>query len=256
MDTPLVRRVAVVQRKSGRVGHHMSNSRLNIVTVKKHTASLVLAGIEPQDAPDRIPVWKRVLDIIVILLGLPAVLPVFILISLLIKIVSPGPVFYRQSRIGYRGRRFDCLKFRSMRPNAEATAHKEHTDLLMKSDAPMTKMDHADPRLIPFGRVLRASGLDELPQLINVLKGEMSIVGPRPSTLYEFENFLSWHKQRVDTLPGLTGLWQVSGKNKTTFTEMINLDIYYVRNKSLSLDVRIMWRTFGVLFQQLRETEK
>lgn len=254
MDTPLGQGVNVVREHNE--PNNMSQSRLDVVSAKKHPGSLVLASIDQVTSPEHVPVWKRVLDIIVILAGLPVVLPVFILIALLIKIVSPGPIFYRQSRIGHRGRQFDCLKFRSMKPNAPSLTHKEHTDQLMKSDTPMIKMDHVDPRLIPFGRVLRASGLDELPQLINVLKGEMSIVGPRPSTLYEYENFLPWHKQRVDTLPGLTGLWQVSGKNKTTFTEMINLDIYYVRNKSFTLDLRIMWRTFAVLVEQIKEAKK
>ena len=118
----------------------------------------------------------------------------------------------------------------------------------------MTKMDYyGDPRLIPLGFFLRASGLDELPQLINVLQGEMSLVGPRPCLPYEYDVYLPWQKQRLDTLPGLTGLWQVSGKNKTTFTEMIRLDISYARNRSPWLDVTIMARTVFALVAQVRE---
>jgi exopolysaccharide production protein ExoY len=121
---------------------------------------------------------------------------------------------------------------------------------------PMTKMDvKGDPRIIPFGSILRSSGLDELPQLINVLKGEMSLVGPRPCTEYEFEQFQPWHKQRFRALPGLTGLWQVSGKNKTTFNEMINLDIYYANHATFWFDLKIMCKTIPVLFGQVKEMQ-
>jgi lipopolysaccharide/colanic/teichoic acid biosynthesis glycosyltransferase len=118
----------------------------------------------------------------------------------------------------------------------------------------MTKMDsQGDPRVIKFGSLLRSSGLDELPQLINVVRGEMSLVGPRPCTEYEFDQFQPWHKQRFRTLPGLTGLWQVSGKNKTTFNEMISLDIRYANERSLWMDIKIMFMTFPVLLGQIRE---
>jgi lipopolysaccharide/colanic/teichoic acid biosynthesis glycosyltransferase len=117
----------------------------------------------------------------------------------------------------------------------------------------MTKMDAVgDPRLIPCGALLRATGLDELPQLINVWRGEMSLVGPRPSLPYEVESYLPWQQARFETLPGLTGLWQVSGKNATTFTEMVELDIHYTRNKSLRLDLAILAGTFSVLIAQVR----
>jgi lipopolysaccharide/colanic/teichoic acid biosynthesis glycosyltransferase len=122
----------------------------------------------------------------------------------------------------------------------------------MNSNAPMMKMDsHGDPRIIPFGRLLRASGLDELPQLINVLRGEMSLVGPRPCVSYEFEKYLPWQRERFNTLPGLTGLWQVSGKNRTTFTEMIQLDIKYAQSKTLWLDLKIIFKTVPALLIQM-----
>jgi exopolysaccharide production protein ExoY len=203
----------------------------------------------------RAPLWKRVQDCLCLLMALPAAFPLMLAIAAAIKIVSPGPVFFRQERIGFKGKAFKCLKFRTMKVNADTGVHQDHLKSLIKSDAPMTKMDkNGDPRLIPFGRILRSSGLDELPQLINVLKGEMSLVGPRPCTRYEYDHFEPWHKERFDALPGLTGLWQVSGKNRTTFTEMIQLDIKYARRSSPWLDFKIMARTFPVLFAQLKET--
>lgn len=203
-----------------------------------------------------VPLWKRGLDLCCLLLALPTLLPLFLGIAALIKIVSPGPVFFRQERIGFMGKRFKILKFRTMRVNAETGTHQNHLKDLINSNTPMTKMDaKGDPRIIPFGSILRSSGLDELPQLINVLKGEMSLVGPRPCTEYEYEQFQAWHKQRFRAVPGLTGLWQVSGKNKTTFNEMINLDIYYANHASFFFDIKIMFRTFPVLLGQVREMQ-
>jgi lipopolysaccharide/colanic/teichoic acid biosynthesis glycosyltransferase len=199
--------------------------------------------------------WKRALDLTCIGLALPVLAPLMAFLALFIKLASPGPVFFTQNRIGYRGRTFKCLKFRSMRPNSDTKVHQNHLRDLIASDRPMTKIDvMGDPRLIPLGALLRSSGLDELPQLINVLRGDMSIVGPRPCTPYEFQDYLPWQKERCHSLPGLTGLWQVSGKNKTTFSEMINLDIQYVRNRSLLEDLRIMYKTFATVFGQVRET--
>lgn len=214
------------------------------------------AAISEDIAGARVPVWKRTLDIMCLLLAMPTILPLMLLIAAVIKIVSPGPVFFKQERIGFLGRPFMCLKFRTMRVNADTKVHQNHLKDLIKCDTPMTKMDSkGDSRLIPLGWLLRSSGLDELPQLINVFRGDMSLVGPRPCTPYEFEQFQPWHKQRLRALPGLTGLWQVSGKNKTTFTEMINLDIYYAQHCSFFFDIRIMLRTFPVLFSQIQETQ-
>ena len=199
-----------------------------------------------------IPMTKRVLDILCILLALPVLLPLFLAIAAYVKLISPGPVFYRAKRVGFREHQFGLLKFRSMHHKADTGSHESHTTHLFKrKDVPMTKLDERDKRLIPLGWLLRASGLDELPQLINVLRGEMSIVGPRPCALYEFAVMESWHRARFEALPGLTGLWQVSGKNETTFNQMISLDISYVRNWSLWLDLSIMLRTIPVLFKQV-----
>ena len=205
--------------------------------------------------PSEVPIWKRGLDIACILLALPALGLLFLLISLWIKLSSRGPIFFRQERVGLGGRTFVCLKFRSMKVGADAQLHKDYLKQLQHTETPMTKMDvHGDPRLIPLGALLRSTGLDELPQVINVLRGDMSLVGPRPCIPYEAEDYLSWQKERFKTLPGLTGLWQVSGKNQTTFNEMINLDIAYVRNKCLWLDIKIILKTIPALISQVRET--
>jgi lipopolysaccharide/colanic/teichoic acid biosynthesis glycosyltransferase len=205
----------------------------------------------------RVPVWKRVLDITCIVLALPILLPVVLVLTLMIKLVSPGPVLFLSERVGFRGRRFICFKFRTMKVGADADVHKRHLAELMRSDAPMVKIDsHGDPRLIRFGSVLRATGLDELPQLLNVLAGEMSLVGPRPCLPYEYDSYLASQKRRFNSLPGLTGLWQVSGKNKTTFSEMIAFDIRYAENKSVWLDLKIMVKTFPALLGQVLEARK
>lgn len=205
-----------------------------------------------------IPKWKRVLDITCIVLALPFLVPIIFLIGLVIKVVSPGPVIFKQERVGYRGRRFTCLKFRTMRVNAETSSHQTHLYHLMTSNSPMSKLDSAgDPRLIRFGSLLRASGLDELPQLFNVLCGDMSLVGPRPCMEYEFEKYLPHQRRRFNTLPGLTGLWQVSGKNRTTFSQMIDLDIHYAIHKSLWLDLKIILKTVpAIIIQCLEKLER
>lgn len=197
------------------------------------------------------PLWKRLLDAVIILLTAPITILVGAVIALIIKVGSPGPVIFRQERVGYKGQRFVCFKFRTMHTGAETSSHQGHTANLIKGDAPMTKLDAVkDSRIIPLGRILRATGLDELPQIINVLRGEMSIVGPRPCVGYEYDMYEPWQKRRFDAVPGLTGLWQVSGKNRTTFNQMINLDIQYSEQMNLWLDLKIMFKTVPALAQQ------
>ena len=202
-----------------------------------------------------VPSWKRVLDIACILVALPFLLPLMAIIALAIRIGSSGPVLFGQERVGQSGRRFRCLKYRSMLVDADTTLHQRHCTQLIGSNLPMVKMDlGGDPRLIPGGWWLRASGLDELPQIVNVLRGEMSLVGPRPCLHYEYDRYLPWQKERFNTLPGLTGLWQVSGKNKTTFVQMIHLDIDYVRKKSLWLDLKILLMTAPTVIIEIKNT--
>src|SRR5438105_5163598 len=202
------------------------------------------------------PGWKSALDITCILLSLPVWLPLMILLMLVTRIASPGPIFYRQERIGFGGRHFFISKFRTMKLSAETQVHERHFEELMRVDCPMTKLDvYGDPRLAPFGRILRASGLDELPQIFNVLRGEMSLVGPRPCTPNEFAHYEPWQRERVVGLPGLTGYWQVNGKNKTTFNEMIAMDLFYLENVSILLDLKIMLKTGAVVAGQLFESQ-
>lgn len=203
----------------------------------------------------RTPPWKRTLDVICIISALPVLLPLSLVIASFIKLVSPGPVLFKQERVGLGSRRFMCFKFRTMHVGADTGVHRGHLQGIIQSNRPMTKLDTKDPRLIRFGLVLRSLGLDEIPQLLNVLRGEMSLVGPRPCIPYEFDQFLPRHRQRCDTLPGMTGLWQVSGKNRTTFEEMMDMDIYYAHHKSLLLDLTILARTIPAIIVQAWEVK-
>ena len=175
----------------------------------------------------------------------------------MIKIVSPGPVFFRQERVGRSGNIFTLFKFRTMRVNNDESEHRKYLKDLIgdgsDDEKPMIKLDD-NARIIPFGKIIRSIAIDELPQLINVLRGEMSLVGPRPCIPYEAEEYLRWHARRFDITPGLTGLWQVSGKNKTTFKEMIRLDIKYAAERSFLMDVIIFLKTPLVVLSQLHES--
>lgn len=175
--------------------------------------------------------------------------------TIVVRLTSPGPVLFRQERVGHLGRRFTIYKFRTMRLGSNVAVHQAHFAGLVGSNAPMVKLDaRSDSRMIPGAWLLRATGLDELPQLINVLRGEMSLVGPRPCIPYEYDQFDEWRRRRFEAVPGLTGLWQVCGKNRTTFDEMCRLDIRYAETKSLWLDLRIMLLTPAALLVQVADT--
>lgn len=199
-----------------------------------------------------LPLWKRGLDFACLLFVAPVLVAVMAGIALLIRLSSRGPVIFRQQRIGLGGKTFNFFKFRTMRHAAETGSHEAYLKSLIGSDAPMKKLDAEDGRVLRIGVWLRASGLDELPQVLNVLRGEMSLVGPRPCIPYEYERYRPEQRERFQAVPGLTGLWQVSGKNDTTFQEMIDLDIRYSRNLSLQQDISILFRTFPVLVQQTK----
>jgi lipopolysaccharide/colanic/teichoic acid biosynthesis glycosyltransferase len=175
-------------------------------------------------------------------------------LAVLMSVCSPGPIFFRQERVGFMGRKFRLYKFRTMHVGADSSGHQAHFAALITSNAPMQKLDaKGDSRLIPFGWIIRACGLDELPQIINVLRGEMSLIGPRPCIPYEYEKYSAVQRTRFHTTPGLTGLWQVSGKNRTTFDRMIELDIQYATQRSLLLDLKIFVMTFPAMLSQLTE---
>ncbi len=212
----------------------------------------------PSPAPGAsvcLPTWKRTFDLFIILLSSPIWLPLMILIMVAIKVTSAGPVFYRQERVGYRGRLFMLFKFRTMKVNVDTRVHESYLERLIATDSPMTKLDaQGDPRLIRCGRFLRAAALDELPQIFNVLRGEMSLVGARPCTVGEFEHYRPWQRERVNGPPGLTGYWQVNGKNKTTFSEMVEMDISYAGKMSVWLDLTIIFQTVPAVISQVLET--
>lgn len=198
--------------------------------------------------------WKRGLDLFFILISLPFILPLMAAVALWIKLVSRGPAIFRQERIGRNGQRFTLYKFRSMHVNADTGRHSRHFSHLVQSGSPMVKLDLlCDSRLIPLGCLLRAAGLDELPQLFNVLRGDMSLVGPRPCLPEEYRFFSRSQRVRFEVLPGLTGIWQSQGKGISTFAEMNEMDAHYVRTASPLLDLAIMCRTPLALLRQMRQ---
>jgi len=190
---------------------------------------------------------KRLMDLTLILLAMPFFLPIFLLIVFLIKLESPiAAVTFTQNRTGKNGKPFKMYKFRSMVPNAEELKTKlAHLNELKWPDFKITN----DPRVTRIGRILRKTSLDELPQLINVLKGEMSLVGPRP-TSFAAETYHLWQTERLDVTPGITGLWQIIGRGETEFDERLRLDIAYIERRCLWLDIQILFRTVLAVFSQ------
>ena len=199
-----------------------------------------LIGVRPVGMARGARLMKRAIDVIGALIGLTVGAPLLGLIALAIRLDSPGPILFRQTRVGTNGKLFPIYKFRSMRVGAEAEVAQLWK--MNEADGPLFKIQN-DPRLTRVGRLLRRTSLDELPQLWNVLRGEMSLVGPRPPIPAEVEQYMVWHKKRLEARPGMTGLWQVSGRSNLTFDEMVLLDIYYIENWSLWLDLKILLRT-------------
>jgi len=189
---------------------------------------------------------KRILDLVLVIVALPILVPIFFIIGLLIKLDSPGPILYKHHRVGKDGKPFDMYKFRTMVIGADQML--DQLKELNEADGPLFKIKN-DPRQTRLGRFLRRTSIDELPQLINIFRGEMSVVGPRPGTPEEVAQYEPWQRERISVRPGLTGLWQVSGRSNIPFDEMCLLDIFYVENWSLDMDVRIMLQTVpNVLF--------
>ncbi|CUO25385.1 MULTISPECIES: sugar transferase [Clostridium] len=190
-------------------------------------------------------VIKRIIDITISGLALIILIPLFLVVAILIKVESPGKVIFSQDRVGKDGEIFRMYKFRSMVANAEELKRK----LILENEAtgPMFKIKN-DPRITKIGRFLRRTSIDELPQLFNVLKGDMSLVGPRPSLPEEVEKFDPWMLRRLDVKPGLTCYWQVMGRNSISFEEWMKLDVKYVNERTLWIDIRLIFKTFFVLF--------
>jgi exopolysaccharide biosynthesis polyprenyl glycosylphosphotransferase len=190
---------------------------------------------------------KRPLDVLLSFVGLVVLAPVFLLLAMLIKLDSPGPVLFKQVRVGKGGREFWFYKFRSMVQEAEQLKRKlMHLNEL---EGPVFKISD-DPRITGIGRFLRKTSIDELPQLLNVLKGDMSLVGPRPPLPGEVEKYEAWQREKLTVLPGITCLWQISGRNHIGFTEWMRLDIEYIRKQSMGLDAKILMRTLPAVFSR------
>ena len=201
---------------------------------------------------------KRVSDIVMAAISVFVLFPLWALIMILVKLDSKGPVLFLQERVGMDGRVFLCYKFRTMIAGADENVHREAYKLNIEGDdaanagdteKPVFGKVRNDPRITRVGKFLRRTSLDELPQLLNVLKGDMSIVGPRPPIPYEVEAYALWHRKRLDVKPGITGLWQVSGRNRLTFEEMVQLDLFYVKNWSLWLDLKIILLTLPAMMR-------
>lgn len=200
----------------------------------------------------RVPGWKRPVDVVLSLILLALLAPLWIVVALAVKLTSPGPVLYRQERVGLLMRRFQMFKFRTMYVDADEAVHRQLVEKELGRGVAMKKLDaEQDERVTRVGRYLRPASLDELPQLLNVLRGEMSLVGPRPCLDYELKAYKPWYVYRFECLPGMTGLWQVRGKNRLTADQMARLDIRYARRQALGGDFRIMLQTPGVVWQEM-----
>jgi len=204
------------------------------------------------------PFLKRMMDIVGSLIGIIFFFPLMFIIALMIKLTSDGPILFKQKRLGYLGKPFTFLKFRTMYVDCDEKLHQDYVHKLIRgetdstnfgsSQQPLFKLEN-DPRITRIGRYLRKLSLDELPQFFNVLSGDMSLVGPRPPIRYELEEYQNWHFRRIlEVKPGITGLWQVYGRSMTTFDEMVRLDLQYIREKSILLDLKILFKTFGAVF--------
>lgn len=202
-------------------------------------------------------ILKRIVDISGSIAGLSLLSPIFIGIALAIRLDSQGEVIFKQKRIGKNGKEFVFYKFRSMYKDIDDKLHKEYMAKLINSGSDSDLMGRGgcfkienDPRVTKVGRFLRKTSLDELPQLYNVLRGDMSLVGPRPAIPYEVEMYDAWHERRLSVIPGITGLWQVSGRSTKDFREMVELDLKYIDSWSIWLDLKIIFKTFFVVLNK------
>ncbi|MBN1217919.1 MAG: sugar transferase [Anaerolineae bacterium] len=192
---------------------------------------------------------KRMLDLILCLIALPVLAPLGLLIAILIRLDSPGPILFIQERIGKGGRPFKIYKFRTMYYDINRNSHQMFMKAFVQGHATVDNERQVfkpfnKSQITPIGRILRKTSLDELPQLINIFKGEMSLVGPRPNVLWEVEEYHGWHKERLEVLPGITGLAQIKGRSGIVFDEIVRYDIEYIERQGLWFDIKILWCTF------------
>ena len=233
------------------VNVRLTSELFDIVTKKVSTEKY--ADFPVVDVSSRINrrfnlIFKRAFDILTSIIGLILLSPIFLSIAILVKLSSPGPIFFYQERIGREGRAFKFYKFRSMFvSNGEDEERRNMMLDFIKNDFGNGKKVIDEARVTKIGRIIRKTSLDELPQLFNVIKGDMSLVGPRPCLPYEFENYASWQKRRVNVLPGCTGVWQVTGRSSVSFKDSIVLDLYYINNMSPWLDLQILLKTIPVM---------
>jgi lipopolysaccharide/colanic/teichoic acid biosynthesis glycosyltransferase len=193
---------------------------------------------------------KRFIDLTITLMVLPMMLPAMAVIALLIRFDSPGPALFKQKRVGKDGRIFQIYKFRTMTHNLDNSRHQAFMKAFVQGEIGEGEGDKTvfkpftDSQITRMGRILRKTSLDELPQLFNILKGDMSLIGPRPNVLWEVEAYQAWHMERLSVLPGITGLAQVNGRSAISFDTIVRYDVEYAHNKSLWLDIQILWKTF------------
>jgi lipopolysaccharide/colanic/teichoic acid biosynthesis glycosyltransferase len=249
-DTPPEGAVVLGERVADRLAERKITARFRVHSEPR-------ADVEEDEAHhgfaplvgDAVSPMKRASDVVGGLLALLLLSPVIAAVALYVRAVSPGPILFRQARIGHMGRPFTMLKFRTMHVDADQGEHESHVKQLIREGRPMEKLDVGrDARIIPGGRFLRRTCLDELPQLINVLRGEMSLIGPRPEIPYATDAYRRWHRLRFNTIPGMTGLWQVNRTRATTFDEMARLDISYASERSTLLDLAILLSTLPIVF--------
>jgi len=211
----------------------------------------LVSSVPAYDHYDQGQAVKRLFDFVFALLAIIILSPLLLLVAICVLLTSRGPVIFTQKRVGRDGRVFHFYKYRSMQVDNDESIHRDYFEKLIRGRREKECGDSFkiknDPRITPIGRLLRKTSLDELPQLFNVLKGEMSLVGPRPPIDYEVEQYQDWHRQRLHALPGITGLWQVSGRSSVPFDEMVLLDIHYMEHWSLILDFKIILRTIPVV---------
>ncbi|MBU1343721.1 MAG: exopolysaccharide biosynthesis polyprenyl glycosylphosphotransferase, partial [Proteobacteria bacterium] len=244
--------------KTGIVVRIYSNF-LEIITKKinvEYYAGLPVVMLQNQSQNSCLWKIKRIIDAVAASVAVVLLFPFFLFVVICIKLSSKGPVIFKQTRIGKNGKPFDFYKFRSMHLNTSDTNHKEYVQDFIKGntcsepDGMKIFKIKDDPRIFPFGHFIRKTSIDEFPQLFNVIKGDMSLIGPRPCLPYEWECYDEWHKNRLNILPGCTGLWQVLGRSSVTFEEMVVLDLYYISNLNLLLwlDLKIVLQTIPVIF--------